>query len=339
MNMDSYGNILLTIPVVDVLTYFGKRADHRSYMYYSPFRDESSPSMRVTVKPDGTWIWADFGSSPKEGHRVDGGGILDMVKRLSGVHSDKEAWDVLGEIGRTRGIEVIREESRENVRKVKDSGIVVDDVSCDFTRKSLVNYAVNVRRIPQDILSRYCRQVTYHSKSDPSHSYTVIGFPNNAGGFAMRGSTRNRKLNNIWGISTLGPDGVLRKDASAVSPKCATFEGFMDFLSYLSWRGVAEPGMDVCILHSASNAVHAKEFLLSHESVRTFFDNDEAGTKATELVRDWCDEKGLDFKDGRSAYPDYNDINEAWQAVKERRNSKGTDKSHIALEQSNGLKI
>ena len=314
--------LLLSIPVVDVLAHYGKRVDHRGYMYYSPFRDEATPSMRVTVnRADGTWMWADYGGVPSGGKFVDGGGCLDLVCRLGNLSGYGEAMAVLEEIAAGTGREVIRRESEAFRRQApKASGIVIDAVSPEFTRRSLVRYATKVRGIPMSLLSRYCRQVTYHTKADASRTYTVIGFPNNAGGWALRGSGDGRKINSVWGLSTIGSDGTLRKDASASSDKCLLFEGFMDFLSFLSWRGTDSPGADVCVMHSASNAVHVRDYVLAHDKVRTFFDNDEAGTRATEMVRAWCGEAGKDFKDGRTAYSEYNDVNDAWKEALQRRN-------------------
>ncbi len=279
--------------------------------------------MRVTVNPnDGTWVWADFGGTPENGQKTDGGGILHMVKRLGNVTSDKEAFEILEEIARKHGINVIKEEIKTNKKQSKDSGIVIEDVSMTFNRKALLNYGTQTRRIPKNTLEHYCRQVRLHYKSSPNKSYYFIGFPNNAGGYAMRGTGKNQKLNNIWGLSTISPDGTLMKNAATKSDKCAIFEGFMDFLSYLSWRNVKTPGMDICILHSASNTIHAKEWILSHKNVRTFFDNDEAGQKATDMIEKWCNENGIDFKDGRIAYANHNDINEAWKTVTESRKDK-----------------
>ena len=314
--MNAYSDIpdyssLLAIPVSDVLAYFGKRTGHRGYMYYSPFRDEREPSMRVTVNSaDGTWVWADYGGSPTGGRRVDGGGVLEMVRRLSGVSGDSGAVSVLREIAAGRGCPEVPDVSPPE----RETGIVIDDVSAVFTSGPVRRYATRVRRIPEPLLGRYCRQVRYHPRSDPSRSYIAIGFPNNAGGWALRGRGAGAKLNSAWGLTTLGPDGSLMADGRAASTRGLLFEGFMDFLSYLAWRGVLEPGADVCVLHSASNIVHAREWALSHGAVRSFFDNDRAGDTATEALASWCGEAGLDFRDGRGAYASSNDLNEAWQA-------------------------
>ena len=216
----TYSNSLLfTIPVVDILSWFGKRADHRGYMYYSPFRDEAEPSMRVTVNPSsGTWMWADFGGSPEHGKKADGGGCLDMVRRLGNFSSDEEAFAELRKIASSRGLAVIEEESRkERVRAAKPSGVVVDDVNMRFTRRNLIKYAGEQRGIPESLLSRYCRQVTYHPRSNGTRHFTVIGFPNNAGGYALRGTgpSKTSKRNTESGITTIAADGSFRPDGSA----------------------------------------------------------------------------------------------------------------------------
>lgn len=315
--------LLFTIPVVDVLSWFGKRVDHRGYMYYSPFREEASPSMRVTVNPvDGTWMWADYGGSPEPGKKVDGGGCLDMVRRLGRFSSDEAAVAELRRIASSKGVAVIEEESLSARKEAgRPAGIVVDDVSMRFTRRNLVRYADSERGIPEDILSRYCRQVTYHARANASRRFTVIGFPNNAGGWALRGtgSPQRSKRNSLAGISIFSPDGTHCPDGRVSSAKCALFEGFFDFLSYMAWKGVKEPGMDACVLNSTSNLLQAKSWIVSHGSVRCFFDNDEAGEQATRKVEAWCVGAGLDFKDGRTAYAGHDDVNEAWTAELSRR--------------------
>ena len=93
----------------------------------------------------------------------------------------------------------------------------------------------------------------------------------------------------------------------------------MDYLSFLAWKGVMEPGADVCVLNSTSNVSRAKDWVLAHAKVRTFFDNDASGDQATREVAGWCAEAGLDFRDGRGAYLAVNDLNDAWTAELSRR--------------------
>ena len=282
--------------------------------------------MRVSVNPsDGTWTWADFGGSPSSGKKADGGGCLDMVRRLGGFTSNAEAMAELERIAASHGIAVINEESEASRRRAVsegEAGIEILKVSDTFSRKALRLYFEQRRGIPVSLLSRYCKQVSYRPKSNTSVTYYAAGFPNNAEGFALRGTGKKAKRNYLSGISTFTPDGTFTPEGVVSASKCVVFEGFLDFLSYLAWRGVEAPGMDACVLNSTSMVAWAKDWILSHDVVRTFFDNDEAGDGATSRVEKWCREAGKDYKDGREAYKSHNDINEAWTAELDRRKGK-----------------
>ena len=310
--MDSYSNnkmeLLLTTPVDRILAYFGRNTAHRSYMYYSPFRDEADPSMRVTVdRSTGRWYWADFGGSPAPGKKADGGGCLEMVRRLSGAASDKEALEVLASINGSFPPEIGTE---WKAPKEKPSGIVIDKVSEVFDREFLVRYAERERGIPRELLERYCRQVTYHPKASPSRRFTVIGFPNNGGGYALRGTAPGSKITTLCDITTLGPSGAMIPDEDPGALRCYVFEGFMDFLAWLAWRNESVPGADVCVLNSVSNLRKATGWLYSHGVIRCFLDNDPAGREAYDRICEAC--QGRDVKDGSTAYRGYKDLDEAY---------------------------
>lgn len=306
---------LLTIPVDDVLAHFGKSVVHRGYMYYSPFRDESNRSMRVTVNSaDGTWIWYDHGMGI-------GGGCLQMVMRLMGTTSERDALDKLQEIAESRGLAVITEEVRESRRRASKAEVLhVESITPGVSNRRLRNYFTITRCIPGDILDRYCSEISYRTRSD-GRLMSAAGFPNNGGGYAIRGCGKFKMNYGQTSISTFSSDGSLLVDGSASCGKGDMFEGFVNFLSKIVFLrennpGVVSTGIDSCVLHSASMVSHAREWVLAHRAIRTFFDNDPAGDRATETVRSWCVEAGIDFKDGRSAYREYNDINDALQAYK-----------------------
>ncbi|WP_455954663.1 toprim domain-containing protein, partial [Alistipes finegoldii] len=64
------------------------------------------------------------------------------------------------------------------------------------------------------------------------------------------------------------------------------FEGFMDFLAYLSLKHPERLHIDAAVLNSVVNLPKAVPFIFRHPVIRTFFDNDEAGRKATaDLIR------------------------------------------------------
>ena len=327
--MASYSNsemeMLLSTPVDRVLAFYGKNTAHRNYMYYSPFREEAEPSMRVTVNlSNGQWVWADFGGTPSQGRKVDGGGCLEMVRRLSGVSSDRAALDVLAQINGTFIPEL---EPERLTQRARPTGIVLDKVSETFDRGYLVNYAERKRGIPRALLERYCKQVTYHPKSAPNRQFTVIGFPNNGGGYALRGTSPNSKKTTLCDITTFSPSGEIVTEAEFSSKRCYIFEGFMDFLSWLAWRDQMMPGADVCVLNSVSNLSKAKDWLLAHEGVRCFMDNDAAGREAYDRICEICVDR--DVKDGSTVYKEYKDLNEAYVSSiqEEKTHQQSTTKS------------
>lgn len=311
--MNTYNNNqrLLTIPLDDILAYYGKSVVHKGYMYRSPFRDEKDPSMRLTVNRDGTWVVYDFG----EGR---GYGCLSFVKRLEGTTEDAKAFEVLRKIASGKGMSVIEEEVRERVRNIKPSGIEIVSVSDTINRRMLLDYFVNERGIERELLERYCKEVVYRAKANPTMKYFAVGFPNSVGGYALR-SLGSRKSNYKWGLSCFSPSGELVAE-NVCTRSGDMFEGFTNFLSKIQFMRLKDPsvlstGKDACILHSAANVGHSRAWVESHESVRTFFDNDEAGDRATDQVAEWCAAAGIEFKDGRGCYPAHNDINDALKAV------------------------
>ena len=193
-NASTYQNIVT--PVAEVLAFFGKSSEHRGYMYFSPFHDEAAPSMHVKVNRDGSWVWTDFSMPGSNGGPL-GGGCVDLVRELASRdarYCDKKPGEILREISGTVSPEVYTARSIRS-RVSAENGTVVDDVKEGFVRRSLISYAVFKRCIPESLLNRYCREVTYHPVSNPKLEITAIGFQNNSDGWVVRGPGRNRKIN------------------------------------------------------------------------------------------------------------------------------------------------
>ncbi|GHT62331.1 hypothetical protein AGMMS50239_15360 [Bacteroidia bacterium] len=61
------------------------------------------------------------------------------------------------------------------------------------------------------------------------------------------------------------------------------FEGFWDFLSYLTIQKIEKSKHDIAVLNSVANVEKAMNFLKAHREIYTYLDNDDAGRKATKL--------------------------------------------------------
>ena len=73
---------------------------------------------------------------------------------------------------------------------------------------------------------------------------------------------------------------------SASHASVMVFEGFIDFLSYLSLANNIHPVSDTVVLNSVFNLSKAVPYLSQHPVLHAFFDNDEAGRKTiSDLIR------------------------------------------------------
>ena len=104
------------------------------------------------------------------------------------------------------------------------------------------------------------------------------------------------------------------------------FEGFMDFLAYLSMKHPERLRIDAAVLNSVVNLPKAVPFISRHPVIRTFFDNDEAGRKATaDLIR-LCPRS--EVIDQSSFYSGHKDVNDYLTArIKDRTQKPSTQKN------------
>lgn len=160
-------------------------------------------------------------------------------------------------------------------------------------------YYLKSRSISLEIASRYCREVYYRTRGE--REYFAVGFRNDGGGWELRNS-RFKISTSPKTISTL----------SCGSDTVAVFEGFMDYLSYMSMRRERRPGSNAIVLNSVSNLSKAMSAIASHATILTYLDNDEAGRRTTEEIRRRAD--GCTVIDRSEFYKEYNDLNDYWKA-------------------------
>lgn len=100
----------------------------------------------------------------------------------------------------------------------------------------------------------------------------------------------------------------------------------MDFLAYLSLKHPERLHIDAAVLNSVVNLPKAVPFLSRHPVIYTFFDNDEAGRKATaDLIR-LCPRSEL--IDQSSFYSGHKDVNDYLTArIKGRTQKPSTQKN------------
>lgn len=287
---------LMSISIVEILAYYGRSLSRtKTGMYYSPFRDEKTPSFHIDEAAN---TWYDFGTH-------EGGGLIDFVCKITGCQR-KEAYDWLASI-RHMIPEEVHTEVIKRAASVGESKVIIEKVNEQFSKPALVEYAQS-RCISREILDRYCDEVTYSVSSKPGSSFFAIGFKNNSGGYVLR--SKVAKICSSSDVTTLGPDGNLTMEVN--SKKVAVFEGFIDFLSLLSYNEKQEPGHDCCILNSVSNLEKALPWIAGHTNIMIFADNDNAGRDTYQRITDYVSDSAEEvcIYDMAELYKGHKDLND-----------------------------
>ena len=289
---------LHSISIIEIMAHYGKRLEHtRSGLYYSPFRDERTPSFQIDEAKN---TWYDYGTS-------EGGGLFDFVCKLAGI-TRGEVYDWLASFRH-----MVPESEYKAViaplmqRKPQASRIVIDSASHTFTKDKLIEYALS-RAVSKEVLAKYCEEVIYHIDSAPDRKFFAIGFKNNSGGYVLRSSISKRCSSSD--ITTLDSNGQMSQEVT--SDKVIVFEGFMDFLSWITDVKQQTPQYDCCILNSVSNVAKALPWIMEHSNIAAFMDNDQAGRETLQKIMDCASEGAHDVcvYDMARLYQGYNDLNE-----------------------------
>ena len=160
----------------------------------------------------------------------------------------------------------------------------------ELTNPALLSYAKE-RAIPVSIIKEHCKEVNY---SIGDKNYFAIGFKNDDGGWELR---------NKYFKGGTSPKGITTIKNG--SDSCLIFEGFMDALSFLVVKNITYFRQNVIVLNSVTNLAKAEKFIISHNKIYTFLDNDEAGKQALEKIK----KLGIDVIDQSPFYQKAKDLN------------------------------
>ena len=286
---------------LSIRAYLAERGLHptkdnpRYGLYLSPLREERMPSFKVDYMQN---LWYDFGLGA-------GGSIIDLVMRLERCDF-AQALRLLGSGERTHIPAPVSSSVSPSVSTLR---LLFD---MPLRHPALVDY-LSSRGIVSDMAPGYCREVHYAING---REYFAVGFRNDAGGWELR--------------SERFKGGISPKHITTIDNRSDTvvaFEGFMDFLSYLSMKKQLQT--DAAVLNSVVNLSKAIPFLDRHTTIHAFFDNDEAGCKATADLKRLCPNSSI--VDRSPLYRKHKDLNEYWQAKQSR--------PHIALKRKQGMKM
>ena len=258
-------------------------------MYRSPLREETHPSFKVDTEKN---LWIDYA----EGR---GGSIIDLCMRLEG-YTLSEAICRLEQNASdntthsysftNRGI-CISPNQREHVTASGTRRLIC---LSDTLSRHLQEYLKKERCIDLEKATPFLKCISYEVRG---RRYEAIGFANSSGGYELR--------DNHLFKGTVAPKDITPIFEDMEQPVCL-FEGFMDFLSFLSMK--EEVTNQCLVMNSVSNVARSIHYLNERNitSVRAFLDNDDAGRKA---VQEFVN-AGFKVEDMAVYYRDFKDLNE-----------------------------
>lgn len=307
-------SLIKRYPIVEYLERKGIKPVRRTpayALYRSPLREETHPSFKVDTEKN---LWIDYA----EGR---GGSIIDLCMRMERC-SLSEAIRLLGRNApdttcSPRMVCVHGTSNQESIGQATSANGTrrLTGIS-DTLPPHLQDYLMKERYIDLAKAKPFLKCISYEVRG---RRYQAIGFANLSGGYELRDDKTFK--------GTIAPKDITPIFTDRAEPVCI-FEGFMDFLSFLSMK--EEITNHCLVMNSVSNVARTIRYLndrhLTH--IRTFLDNDEAGRRA---VQDFI-KAGFHVEDMNIHFQDFKDLNEYHvSCAREQQKRKAQEQTHISI--------
>ena len=274
------------IPIQEFLAREGFRpaTTKQSELWYkSPFRDENTPSFKVNLILN---TFFDFGAN-------EGGTIIDLVCLMYRESVKDALYRLESKFGSSRAYQ-----KQDLVkRETGDKAFELVEIK-KITHPALFQY-LKERCIDFEVAKRYLKQIDFKVKNKGVVQF-ALGFKNDVGDFEFRNKLMKGFLGNTKTITSINIQS---------GNMVLVFEGFFDFLSYLTDHKITEIKDSVIVLNSTMLEKKARELLesVAFSEANFFLDNDEAGRKAFQSLS-----AGLPYpvKDKSVVYFGFKDYNE-----------------------------
>ena len=297
-------------PIVEYLERKGVKPVRRTAayaLYCSPLREETHPSFKVDTEKN---LWIDYG----EGR---GGSIIDLCMRIESCTLS----EAIRRLGQNAPINDTYSFLNDFVPNNSQPMMAINGARrligiSDTLSPHLQEYLTEERCIDLKKAMPFLKCISYEVRG---RHYQAIGFANLSGGYELRDDNTFK--------GTIAPKDITPIFTDRAEPVCI-FEGFMDFLSFLSMK--EEITNHCLVMNSVSNVARTIRYLndrhLTH--IRTFLDNDEAGRRA---VQDFI-KAGFHVEDMNIHYQDFKDLNDFHVSrVREQQKRKAQEQTHISI--------
>ena len=258
-------------------------------MYRSPLREDNTPSFKVDYNAN---LWCDYGTG-------EGGTLIDLVMKQNGCNAYGAICRL--EQGDTTSFSFHGKDLPERDTKRQAASPIEIRRIQPLQNPALMHYLLE-RGISPGTAAPYVQEMYYRIGGKP---YFALAFRNDSGGYEVR---------NSFFKGCIAPKDITHiRQQGEPREKCLVFEGFMDYLSFLTLRMKNCPTMpdldrqDYVILNSTVNVPKAIDVLYPYERIHCMLDNDKAGYEATRAIELEYPYRVRDFSHNYRGYSDLND--------------------------------
>ena len=273
MNCTQFNKISVE-EVLQSLGHFPTKQNEKEAWFLNPFSKENDASFKINKNLNCWYLFS-------EGI---GGNNIDLMKKylnasISEVLNWAENQNFSSFHQQTKNQKLFNLPKTYEIIEVKD-----------IQHPALVQY-LKSRKVERQ---KHLIQEIHYQMNDKK--YFGIGFKNDSDGYEIR---------NAYSKICLG-----KKDITTIknnSKSLRIFEGFFDFISFKNIEKFLEnETSDYMILNSVSMINKIKNSLEDYEKIDLYFDNDEAGNRAVEIIKN----EKIEAEDCRVLYSDFKDLND-----------------------------
>jgi len=244
-----------------------KKINGHSYWFFSPFRMEQTPSFKVSTGLFGIDLFWDYGTG-EHGNLVDFCCLYYNLTPKELYHQIRSNAESFLFDQPTKALK----SANQKEKSFDGTGLMVRAVQ-PIAHPSLMQY-LRSRAILPEIYNQFCKEVHYQVGQ---RSYFAVGFSNDQGGWELRNPYfKGASSPKCYSLVAAGAETVI------------VFEGFMDFLSFLTIKQKAPDYLqvlptqsDYLILNSLALWNKALSLLKSYSTVNLMLDRDPQGRMKT----------------------------------------------------------
>ena len=248
------------------------------FMYHSPLRNDHTPSFSVSPTKN---TFYDLGNDSDKGNIIE---LVMRMERMSFVDACQylDNQDLMKENEKPLSLSLSPNPNNE----IKNYEVIAMK---DLQHPALIRY-LERRKITFQTAFSYLKEIHYKNAKG---QFFGVGYQNDSEGYVLRSEIMKKPIN-------LGHTGI-KTFAISNSKNVSIFEGVFDFLSAIE-HFKSRPRCTAIILNSVTNLSKAMPLLERAKTIYSYLDNDDAGQKATQKMKD----AGLNVLDQSNIYSAHN---------------------------------